>query len=76
MEPGVREYLIRILNTLSLALVWMAIDSTAGIMYNLAFIQDHITLGNVLFYIWFVASLAAYLWWVIRLWSRPIDYEQ
>ena len=76
MEPGVREYLIRILNTLSLALVWMAIDSTAGIMYNLAFIKDHITLGNVLFYIWFVASLAAYLWWVIRLWSRPIDYEQ
>ena len=76
MEPGVREYLIRILNTLSLALVWMAIDSTAGIMYNLAFIQDHITLGNVLFYVWFVASLAAYLWWVIRLWSRPIDYEQ
>ena len=76
MEPGVREYLIRILNTLSLGLVWMAIDSTAGIMYNLAFIEDHITLGNVLFYIWFVASLGAYLWWVIRLWSKPIDYEQ
>lgn len=76
MEPGVREYLIRILNTLSLAVVWMAIDSTAGIMYNLAFIQDHITLGNILFYIWFFASLGAYLWWVIRLWSKPIDYEQ
>ena len=76
MEPGVREYLIRILNTLSLALVWMAIDSTAGIMYKLAFIEDHITLGNVLFYSWFFASLGVYLWWVIRLWSKPIDYEQ
>ena len=76
MEPGVREYLIRILNTLSLALVWMAIDSTAGIMYDLAFVHDHITLGNVLFYIWFFLSLGAYLWWVIRLWSKPIDYDK
>lgn len=75
MEPGVREYLIRILNTLSLALVWMAIDSTAGIMYGLAFVNGHITLGNVLFYIWFVLSLGTYLWWVIRLWSKPIDYD-
>ena len=76
MEPGIREYLIRILNTLSLALVWMAIDSTAGIMYDLAFVHDHITLGNVLFYIWFFLSLGAYLWWVIRLWSKPIDYDK
>jgi hypothetical protein len=76
MEPGIREYLIRILNTLSLGLVWMAIDSTTGIMYGLAFVNDHITLGNVLFYIWFVLSLGAYLWWVIRIWSKPIDYDR
>lgn len=76
MEPGVREYLIRIVNTLSLGLLWMAINSTAGIMYDLAFVHEKIKLGNILFFIWFGISLAAYLWYVIRLWSKPIDFEK
>ena len=76
MEPGVREYLIRIINTLSLGLLWMAINSTAGIMNDLAFVHEHITAGNIFFFIWFAASLVAYLWYVIRLWSKPIDFEK
>ena len=76
MEPGVREYLIRIVNTLSVGLLWMFLNTTPGIMYDYAFIHGHITTGNVLFYCWFVISLAAFLWWVIRLWRKPIDFEQ
>lgn len=76
MEPGVRKYLIRILNTLSLGLVWMALNSTFGIMYGYAFPGEHIKTGNVIFYIWFVMSLAAFLWWMIKLWRKPIDFEE
>ncbi len=76
MEPGVRQYLIRILNTLAIGLLWMALNMTAGIMYDLAFVHEHIRLGNILFYIWFVMSLAAFLWWVVRTWSKPIDFDQ
>lgn len=76
MEPGVKQYLIRILNTLALGLLWMAINSTLGIMYDLAFVHEHATTGNILFFIWFAISLAAYLWWVIRVWSKPIDFEK
>jgi hypothetical protein len=36
MEPGIKEYLLRIVNTISLGLLWMAINTTAGIMYDLA----------------------------------------
>lgn len=75
MEPGVKEYLLRILNTISLGLLWMAINSTAGIMYDYAFVHDKITTGNILFYIWFLASLAAYLWWVIKIWRKPLHFE-
>ena len=75
MEPGVKRYLIRILNTLSLGLLWMAINSTAGIMYDLAFVHDHLLLKNVLFYAWFLISLVAYLWYVIWLWRKPLDLE-
>lgn len=76
MEPGIRKYLIRIVNTLSLGLLWLALNSTAGIMYDQAFVHEKITLGNILFYIWFVSSLTAYLWYVIRLWSKPINFEE
>jgi hypothetical protein len=76
MEPGVRQYLIRILNTLSVGLLWMAINSTLGIMYDFAFVHDKISTGNILFYIWFISSLTAFLWWVIRLWNKPIDFEE
>ncbi len=76
MEPGVRKYLIRIVNTLSVGLLWMAINSTLGIMYDFAFVHDTISTGNILFYIWFVLSLGAFLWWVIRLWNQPIDFEE
>ncbi len=76
VEPGVREYLIRIVNTLSVGLLWMAINTTAGIMYDYAFVHEHITIGNIVFYIWFIISLILFLWWVIRLWSKPIDFEE
>ena len=76
MEPGVRQYLIRILNTLSIGVLWMAINSTLGIMYDFAFVHEKISTGNILFYIWFILSLGAFLWWVIRLWSKPIDFEE
>ncbi len=76
MEPGVKQYLIRILNTLALGLLWMAVNSTLGIMYDFAFVHEHVTTGNILFFIWFAISLTAYLWWVIRTWSKPIDFEK
>lgn len=76
MEPGVREYLIRIVNTLSIGLLWMAINSTAGIMYKLAFVEEKLQWKNVLFYCWFLLSFAAFLWYIYRLWKKPIDFEQ
>jgi hypothetical protein len=75
VEPGVRKYLIRIVNTLSLGLLWMALNSTFGIMYDYAFVHDKITTGNIVFYIWFVLSLTALLWWILKKWSEPIDFE-
>jgi hypothetical protein len=75
MEPGVRKYLLRIVNTLSLGLLWLALNSTFGIMYDYAFIHDRLGIGNILFYIWFLASLGAYLWWVVWVWSKPLDLE-
>jgi hypothetical protein len=76
VEPGIREYLIRIINTISLALLWMGINTTAGIMFDYGFIHEHITTGNIIFYIWFVLSLSLFLWRIIKIWSKPINFDE
>lgn len=67
---------MRIVNTLSVGLLWMAINSTLGIMYGFAFVQDKLKAGNIVFYLWFLISLGFFLWWVIRLWRKPIVFEE
>jgi len=49
MEPGVRKYLIRIVNTLSMFLLWMAVNSCAGIMYGAAYWESSFTTANLIF---------------------------
>jgi hypothetical protein len=75
MEPAVKAYLIRIVRTLSLGLLWMVLNSTFGIMYNYAFVESKLKTGNIIFYVFFLLSLAAYLRYVIKLWSKPLDFE-
>lgn len=75
MEPGIRQYLIRILNTIGLGLLWMAINSTAGIMLGYGIIEGSLKTGNLIFYGWFMLSLSAFIWWCYRIWSKPIEFE-
>jgi hypothetical protein len=73
MEPEVREFLKRIVLSLSVGIFWMAINSTLGIMYDFAFVHGSVSAGNIIFYIWFLASLALLLWYFVRLWKKPIE---
>lgn len=75
VEPGIRQYLIRILNTIGLGLLWMAINSTAGIMLGYGIIEGSFKTGNLIFYCWFILSLSAFIWWCYRIWSKPIEIE-
>jgi ABC-type glycerol-3-phosphate transport system permease component len=73
MEPEVSAFLKRILNTMSMCILWMLLNATFGIMYGHAFVEDKIKMDNIIFYCWFLISLALLIWYVIRLWSKPID---
>lgn len=70
MEPEVKEFLSRISLSIGLAVLWMSINSTAGIMYDLAFIHGHLSIGNIIFYIWFIASIVIMVRLYIRLWKN------
>lgn len=57
MEPEVKNFLSRIATSLSVGLLWMLVNSTIGIGLNFAFFEDKPTIGNYIFYSWFLLSL-------------------
>lgn len=73
MEPEVREFLKRIMMCITILFSWMMINVIAGIKYDLAFIEEKLTLGNVLFYVWFVASFVFVIIFFRRMWQKPLE---
>lgn len=73
MEPEVRAFLQRIMLSGFTGFMWLALNSTFGIMFNFAFVYDKISVGNIIFYTWFVASTVLMLWLIIKLWKKPAE---
>ncbi len=73
MEPEMRAFFIRIVNTMCIIIVWMLLNATIGIMLQWGFIYDRITLGNIIFYTWLIASLVLSIWMIRNIWKKPLD---
>ena len=76
MEPGVKEYLMRILNTIGLTGLCLMLNITAGIKYEWAFIEEKIHWQNVAFYVFLALSLTALLLYILKIWRKPLHFEQ
>ena len=70
MEPETLAFLKRVGYSIFIALAWLAINATAAIKGDNAFVGEHITLGNVLFYIWFIISLIILLSIYKKMWFK------
>jgi hypothetical protein len=57
MEPEVKSFLSKISTSLSVGLLWLLINTTIGIGFNFAFFEEQPSIGNYLFYAWFLLSL-------------------
>ncbi len=51
-----------VLQSLSVVLLWMLINMTAGIYFNLAFFETGITIWNIIFYLFFAGTF----YWLTR----------
>ena len=69
MEPDVRDFLVKIANSLAISLFWMIANAIIGIAFNYAFFDDTPTLGNYIFYAWFLLSLGGLLFYLKRKWN-------
>lgn len=70
MEPEAAAFLKRVGKSLTIGFLWLAINATAAIKGDNAFIGDHITLGNVLFYIWFIISIIILVILYRKMWAN------
>jgi hypothetical protein len=70
MDPEMAAFFKRISYSILIALVWLAINATAAVKGDNAFIGDHVTLGNVLFYIWFIVSVLILIRIYKKMWFK------
>jgi hypothetical protein len=69
IEPETREFLMRIVHTISLVLLWMMANLTLGVYNNLAFFEGTPDWKNIAYYIFFLISLSALLLHLSRRWK-------
>ena len=72
MEKDARDLLTRTLMTVSVGALWMLTNVTLGLWFGWFFFADTPTLGNYIFYAFFLISLIALIRYFIKLWSKPI----
>ena len=73
MEPDVRAFLIRIVQSLSMAMVWLLVNMTLGIYFELGFFENTPSLWNYIFYVWFLGSLVLLLLYFRKKWKGHLD---
>lgn len=69
MEPEVRDFLVKIASSISMGLLWLLVNMTIGIYLNYAFFENAPTLGNYIFYAWFILTLGLLVVYYKRKWN-------
>lgn len=69
MEEDTKAFLIRIMQTVSIVLLWMMVNVFIGIYKNYAFFEGHPDWTNYLYYAFFLVSLLALIIHLKRKWK-------
>ncbi len=74
MEQDAADFLKRIVWSITAGLVYLVVNSTAGIMYGLFFFEHRPGLGNYLFYFFVLLSTLLLLWLLIKWWKKKFPH--
>jgi hypothetical protein len=73
VEPEVKDFLLRVASSFSMGALWLLVNGTLGIGLNYGFFSGRPTIGNYIFYAWFLISLAALLFYLRKKWKGPLS---
>jgi hypothetical protein len=74
IEPEVKDFLKRIVSSVFMGFFWLMLNMTLGIYFGLLFIQKKISIGNIIFYLFFFASLAFLIRFYFRTWKKKFPH--
>lgn len=72
IEPETRDFLKRIIQTVSMGMLFLLVHMTVGIYFNWAFFEGTIRTGNIIYYLFLIASLTALVYYYYRMWKGKI----
>lgn len=76
MDSKLIQYLKRIIKTIFVGLLWMAVNVRVGVMGGYAFADNTLTTANIIFYLWFILSLIALLYFFYSVWKKPLNFDE
>jgi hypothetical protein len=68
-DPEVKRFFIKILNSVSVFLLWLMASVTAGIYFQLAYKTDKPFIYTILFYVLLVITLLMLIRYLYKLWK-------
>jgi len=74
MENDAKDFLRRVVWSLSLGLLWLTTTIALGAYNKLLVPEGTLTIGNIIFYIWMAGSLAALIWLNYRIWKKKFPH--
>jgi ABC-type glycerol-3-phosphate transport system permease component len=70
MEPDTKKYLLKVLNSLFVGLLWLSLNVLGGLYLGYGIIDKKLSLYNIFFFVWFLLSLLALLYYYYRTWKN------
>jgi hypothetical protein len=74
MEDDVKDFLQRIVWTISSGFLWLTVTLGIGAYNDLMVPNPTISIGNIIFYIWSACSLGALLYLYYRIWKKKFPH--
>jgi hypothetical protein len=69
-DPEVRKYFRKVLNSISIGLLWMMVMVFLGLYKGWAYVYGRMDVYNIIFYIFLAVSLAVLIRYYYRLWKK------
>jgi len=72
MDPEITALLQRIMWTIGSGILYLLPSALVGLYAEWAFYREGHGLGTLLFYTWFIAGFAAWIWLLYRIWAKHL----
>ena len=69
-DPEIKSFFKKIINSISITLLWLMVMATAGLYFGLAFSNGKPILYTILFYIILAGSFAWLVVYLYRTWTK------